>query len=49
MTLRRVVYALACVLAPAAWGGFMYLVFGFWRRRARPTDARTDPPRDYTI
>ena len=43
-------YALACVAAPAVWGGLMYLVFGFLRRRGTPapSDHRA-PPVDYSI
>ena len=47
--LSRTLYALVCVLAPAAWGALMYVVFGWWRRRGRPDEMRRDPPRDYTI
>jgi len=43
-------YALACVAAPAAWGGLMYLVFGFLRRRAGGAGADSrPPPADYSI
>jgi hypothetical protein len=42
-------YAVLCVVAPAAWGVLMYIVFGWVQRRSaspRPDDL---PPVDYTI
>jgi hypothetical protein len=50
-----VLYALACVLAPAAWGLAMFYVFGFVDRRraerAEKPDHREEelPPIDYSI
>jgi hypothetical protein len=44
------VYVAFCVLAPAAWGGLMYVVFGWVRRRTTRDRGRDDlPPADYTI
>lgn len=45
-----VLYALACVLVPAAWGVAMYHAFGWWeRRRGRRADADAGQPVDYSI
>lgn len=48
--IRSWLYALACVLVPAVWGGLMYLVFGWWRaRRGTLPPRREKPPVDYII
>jgi hypothetical protein len=51
MKLHPWLYALLCVLAPAAWGVFMYFAFGWLERRRRRADLREPgpPPIDYTI
>ena len=43
-------FALSCVVLPAAWGVLMYFVFGAFERRYRRV-ARKDapPPIDYSI
>ena len=42
-------YAALCVVAPAAWGVLMYVVFG-WLRKLRASPTRDErPPADYTI
>jgi hypothetical protein len=43
-------YAIACVVVPAAWGVAMFAVFNvFDRRRAAPRDRQSRPPVDYSI
>jgi hypothetical protein len=50
-----VLYAILCVLVPAAWGLVMYHAFGFVDRRrrvregARPAAEPEYPPIDYYI
>ena len=50
--MRLALYAIACVLIPAAWGVVMYRLFGYFeRRRLRNVDEprRELPPSDYSI
>ena len=47
-TLGLVLYAIACVVAPAVWGLAMYYVFGWLRRRMERRGAKV-PPVDYSI
>lgn len=49
-TLGLVLYAIACVVAPALWGVAMYYAFGWLRRRMERGGGKDDvPPVDYSI
>ena len=49
-TLGVVLYAVACVVAPAIWGVIMYHAFGWLRRRLEKSGGKDRvPPVDYSI